>query len=168
MTAIKNNITIHLTNAMQNIKTEPNIGNRLVAGLVDYIIIYGFTFFLIFTIGEPNDEGGYSLNGLPAFIPIIFWLIMTVGLETVLGGTIGNLLVGLKAITLNGTNRKLTFKESFKRHLLDPIDMFFFGLAGIITIKNTENNQRLGDLWAKTIVVPIKYLTEIKTHENNA
>ena len=122
------------------IKTEPNIGNRFVAGLVDYIIIYGVTFFLIFTFGEPNDEGGYSLNGLPGLIPIIFWLIMTVGLEIGFGATIGNSLVGLKAIPKNGINRKLTFGESFKRHLLDPIDMFFFGLIGIITIKNTDKN----------------------------
>ena len=142
------------------IKTESNIGNRFVAGLVDYIIIYGFTFFLSYTIGEPNNEGGTSLSGLPALIPIIFWLIMTVGLESGLGATIGNSLVGLKAIPKNGTNRKLTFSESFKRHLLDPIDMFFFGLVAIITIKNTEMNQRIGDLWAKTIVVSIKFLNE--------
>jgi uncharacterized RDD family membrane protein YckC len=142
------------------IKTESNIGNRFVAGLVDYIIIYGFTFFLSYTIGEPNNEGGTSLSGLPALIPIIFWLIMTVGLESGLGATIGNSLVGLKAIPKNGTNRKLTFSESFKRHLLDPIDMFFFGLVAIITIKNTEMNQRIGDLWARTIVVSIKSLNE--------
>jgi uncharacterized RDD family membrane protein YckC len=142
------------------IKTESNIGNRFVAELVDYIIIYGFTFFLSYTIGEPNNEGGTSLSGLPALIPIIFWLIMTVGLESGLGATIGNSLVGLKAIPKNGTNRKLTFSESFKRHLLDPIDMFFFGLVAIITIKNTEMNQRIGDLWAKTIVVSIKSLNE--------
>lgn len=142
------------------IKTESNIGNRFVAGLVDYIIIYGFTFFLSYTIGEPNNEGGTSLSGLPALIPIIFWLIMTVGLESGLGATIGNSLVGLKAIPKNGTNRKLTFSESFKRHLLDPIDMFFFGLVAIITIKNTEMNQRIGDLWAKTIVISIKSLNE--------
>ena len=142
------------------IKTESNIGNRFVAGLVDYIIIYGFTFFLSYTIGEPNNEGGTSLSGLPALIPIIFWLIMTVGLESGLGATIGNSLVGLKAIPKNGTNRKLTFSESFKRHLLDPIDMFFFGLVAIITIKNTEMNQRIGDLWAKTIVVSVKSLNE--------
>tara|TARA_B110000211_G_scaffold227413_1_gene282225 strand:+ start:516 stop:962 length:447 start_codon:yes stop_codon:yes gene_type:complete len=142
------------------IKTESNIGNRFVAGLVDYIIIYGFTFFLSYTIGEPNNEGGTSLSGLPALIPLIFWLIMTVGLESGLGATIGNSLVGLKAIPKNGTNRKLTFSESFKRHLLDPIDMFFFGLVAIITIKNTEMNQRIGDLWAKTIVVSIKSLNE--------
>ena len=58
---------------MQNIKTEPNTGSRFLAGLIDYIIIYGFTFFLVFAIGEPNDEGGYSLNGMPALIPMIFW-----------------------------------------------------------------------------------------------
>jgi len=151
------------TNLTSKIKTEPNIGNRFAAGLVDYIIIYAVTFFLIYTLGEPNDEGGYSLNGLPGLIPIAFWLIMTVGLEIGFGATLGNSLVGLKPIPKNGTNRKLTFGEAFKRHLLDPIDMFFFGLVGIITIKNTDLNQRVGDLWAKTIVVPIKSLNELKT-----
>ena len=148
------------TNLTTKIKTEPNIGNRFAAGLVDYIIIYGVTFFLVFTLGEPNEEGGYSLNGLPALIPMIFWLIMTVGLEIGLGATLGNSLVGLKPIPKNGTNRKLTFGESFKRHLLDPIDMFFFGLIGIITIKNTAKNQRLGDIWGNTIVVKTSELNK--------
>lgn len=147
---------------MPHIKTESNIGTRFLAGFIDYLIIYGVTFMLIFAIGEPNDDGGYALNGAPALIPMIFWLIMTVGLESGLGGTIGNSLVGLKAIPINGTHRKLTFAESFKRHLLDPIDMFFFGLVGIITIKNTEKNQRVGDLWAKTIVVSMKTLNDPK------
>ena len=40
-----------------------------------------------------------------------------------------------------------------KRHLLDPIDLLFYGIPAIITIKNTEKHQRLGDLWAKTIVI---------------
>ncbi|MDN3618683.1 RDD family protein [Polaribacter undariae] len=150
------------TNLTTEIKTEPNIGNRFAAGIVDYIIIFGVTFFLVFILREPNDAGGYSLHGLPGLIPIVFWLIMTVGLEVGFGSTAGNYLVGLKPIPKSGTNRKLTFKESFKRHLLDPIDMLFFGLVGIVTIKNTELNQRVGDLWAKTIVVPIKSLSEIK------
>ena len=145
---------------MNNIKTQPNIGNRILAGLIDYTIIYGFLFFMIFTFGELNNEGTYELNGAPVLIPMIFWLIMTVGLESGLGGTLGNSIVGLKAIPISGENRKLTFGQSFKRHLLDPIDMFFFGLVGIITINNTDRNQRVGDLWAKTIVVPMKSLTE--------
>lgn len=154
--------TINEINLTTKIKTEPNIGNRLTAGLVDYIIICTVTFILIYAIGEPNNEGGYSLKGLSALIPMIFWFIMTVGLEISFGVTLGNSLVGLKPIPKNGTNRKLTFGESFKRHLLDPIDMFFFGLVGIVTIKNTDLNQRVGDLWAKTIVIPIKSTTELK------
>ena len=137
----------------EEIKTKPNIGNRIVAGLVDYILIYAFFFFYVYTVGEPNEDGGYSVNGLPAIVPVIFWGIMTVGIEIGMGATIGNLILGLKAIPKSGINRKLTFAESLKRHLLDPIDMFFFGLVGIITIKNTDLNQRVGDLWGKTIVV---------------
>ena len=38
--------------------------------------------------------------------------------------------------------------------------MFPFGLIGVITIKNTEKHQRLGDLWAKTIVVSKNVLDE--------
>ncbi len=144
-------------------KTEPNIGNRILAGLIDYTIIYSFTFTLIFVLGDPNDEGVYSLTGAPALIPILFWLIMTVGLEIGLGATLGNSITGLKAIPINGQNRKLTFGQSLKRHLMDPVDMLFFGLPGIITIKNTDKNQRIGDLWAKTIVVKVNKLTELQT-----
>ncbi|WP_394335734.1 RDD family protein [Flavobacterium cyanobacteriorum] len=55
---------------------------------------------------------------------------------------------------LHAENRnKPTFFQSLKRHVLDPVDMFPFGLIAIITIKNTDKHQRLGDLWAKTIVV---------------
>lgn len=147
---------------MKNIKTTSNIGDRFVAGLVDYLIIYGFTFFLIFTFGEPNNEGGYSLNGFSALLPILFWGFMTVGFEQLFRATLGNLLVGLRPVpiqkltdnsTIIETEEKLTFIQSLKRHLLDPVDMFFFGLVGVITIKNSDLNQRNGDVWAHTVVV---------------
>ena len=85
--------------------------------------------------------------------------MMTIGFEQWFGATIGNLLVGLKPISILKNKyilineNKLTFGQSFKRHLLDPIDMFFFGLVGIVTIKNSDKNQRVGDIWAHTIVV---------------
>ncbi|WP_299104717.1 RDD family protein [uncultured Tenacibaculum sp.] len=134
--------------------TKPNIGNRFVAGLVDYILIYGFFFMYVYYVGSPNDEGGYTVSGVLALVPILFWGIITVGMEQLFGATIGNLLVGLKPISLI-KDEKITFLQSLKRHLLDPIDMFLFGLIGYITIKNTEKNQRLGDIWANTIVINI-------------
>ncbi len=139
-----------------------NLGDRFVAGLLDYLIIYGFTFYLVYMLGESNDVGEYTLTGSPLLIPIIFWLLMTVGLEIWIGATIGNLILGLKPIPEEGGLRNLTFIESFKRHLLDPVDMAFFGLIGIITIKNTRLHQRVGDLWGKTVVVRNRSLKEIK------
>jgi uncharacterized RDD family membrane protein YckC len=153
---------------MTNIRTEPNLGRRILTGLIDYTVIYGLAIVLVVTLGEPNAEGTYELTGVPAMIPIVFWLFMTVGLEVWFGGTLGNTVVGLKAIPRSGQNRNLTFGQSFKRHFLDPVDMCFFGLAGIITIKNTEQNQRVGDLWAKTIVVRIKDLAESTLIERKA
>ena len=147
---------------MDQIQTEPNIGKRIAAGLVDYIIIYAFTFIYVYSFGEQTGDGGYSVSGLPGLVPVLFWGLMTIGFEQWFGATLGNSLVGLKPIsilenidgrTFKSAIQKPTFGQSFKRHLLDPIDMFFFGLVGIITIKNSPKNQRLGDQWAKTVVV---------------
>ncbi|MGY3793761.1 RDD family protein [uncultured Aquimarina sp.] len=137
-------------------KTESNVGSRILAGFIDYLIIYGFFSAYVYTYGEPGSDGGYSVNGLPALIPILFWAIMTIGLEQIFGATIGNSIAGLKPISINGISKKLSFGQSLLRHLFDPIDMFFFGLVGILTINNSEKNQRVGDIVAKTIVVKPK------------
>jgi uncharacterized RDD family membrane protein YckC len=146
---------------MTEFKTQPLIGKRIIAGLIDYAIIYGFLIIFILIFGEPNETGEYSVNGNKSIVPVLFWAIMTIGIEQLIGETLGNSLVDLKPISMRqninsnfkGSNTKPTFGQSFKRHLLDPIDMFLFGLIGILTIKNSEKNQRLGDMWAKTIVV---------------
>jgi uncharacterized RDD family membrane protein YckC len=133
--------------------TKPYLKRRIIAGIIDYGIICSFSFTLIFTMGIPDNDGNYHLDGLPALIPMAFWGIMTIGFEQWFGATLGNSIVSLTPVSINGFRKKLTFVQSLKRHLLDPIDMSIFGLIGYINIKNTEKNQRLGDLWAKTIVV---------------
>jgi hypothetical protein len=40
-----------------------------------------------------------------------------------------------------------------KRNLLRLVDFFPFYLTGFLAAKLTPNHQRLGDLWAQTIVV---------------
>lgn len=149
------------------LKTNPNITNRIVAGFVDYLIIFTFTYIYILMVGEPNDGGEYTVNGLPAFVPMLFWLLMTVGIEQFFGATLGNSLVGLRPVSIRKPSSRiedlnLTFKQSLKRHLLDIPDMFFFGLIGIITIKNTEKSQRLGDIWANTVVVKMSELNKLQ------
>ena len=135
---------------------EKNIGKRIFAGLLDYIMIFTFFYFFTYTFGEPNIYGEYELNGYLAFIPLFFWLFITVGIEQILGATIGNFIVDLKPVSLLEDGEKPTILQSLKRHILAPIDMLFLGIIGIIIIKNTEKNQRLGDLWANTTVVKIE------------
>ena len=143
---------------MKNIELRENIGNRLVAGLVDYLIIYSFFFMYTYNFGELNNDGGYTISGLSALVPMLFWSFITIGTEQFFGATIGNLAVGLKPIPVevlddNSTLRKISFIQSVKRHVLDPMDMFLFGLVGVLVIKNTLKKQRLGDLWAETVVI---------------
>ena len=91
--------------------------------------------------GTPKDEGGYSLNGLPALSVICFWIHMTIGIEQMLGATLGNYAMDLKPVSIDNL-RSVTIGQSIKRHLLAFIDIWFFGLIAIILIKNTRYNQR--------------------------
>lgn len=133
--------------------TKPNLGKRFIAGLIDYGLIFSYFLLMIYLFGKPNDEGGYSVTGLPAFSIMIFWFIMTVGIEQLNGATLGNQFQNLRPIPKFDSRKELTIGQSIKRHLLDPIDLQIFGLIAVLTIRNTEFNQRLGDLWAKTVVI---------------
>ena len=126
-----------------------SISLRIWSGLFDYIIIFGF--ILIVVRLKTNEIDGTITIENP--IPIIlFWLFMTVITEWFLGGTLGKYVIGLRVISLK-TGKKASFAQSFVRHLFDLIDMLFFGLVGIMYIKFSSKNQRMGDLIASTIVV---------------
>jgi len=137
---------------MQSKNSKTNLGKRFFAGLIDHSIICTFFYVFVYSVGHPNDDGGYSVDGILALVPVLFWFVFTVLLEVLFEATLGNSIMRLKPKSLIKNNGELSFSQSLKRHLLDPIDMFMFGLIGVITIKNTDRNQRLGDIWAKTIV----------------
>ena len=75
---------------MTNKQLKPHLGKRIFAGFFDYLLIYTFLFIFLFTYGEPDSEGELSVSGLLAFVPILFWFLMTVGVEQLFGATIGN------------------------------------------------------------------------------
>ena len=135
------------------IKTKANIGKRISAGFIDYAIIFFFQGIMFYYFGKQID-GEYILTGMPFGIVVLFWAIMTIGLEQIFGSTLGNYMSDLKPVSIKSyDSQRLTIRQSIKRHLGDFLDIWFFGLIGILLIKNTKHNQRLGDLWAKTIVI---------------
>lgn len=128
---------------------------RFIAGFIDYfIVLFPLIKFYVFELGEVDNEGSYSVNGLKTLPIVLFWLAYFCGSETIFGKTLGNFFVDLKPVDIN-TGKNITCKQSFLRHILDLIDMFLFGLIAIIIIKNSKENQRLGDLLAKTKIIKI-------------
>lgn len=137
-------------------KVKPYLGRRVTAGIIDYTLILLFTLVYISSFGVPSENGGVGLKGWAALLPVVTRFALSVFCEISLGATLGNSIVGLRPIPESGEIRKLTFLESFKRHLLDQIDIGSAGITAFITINSSSLHQRIGDIWAKTIVVSEK------------
>jgi len=143
---------------------EDHSGKRFTAGAIDYTIILVFCFVYLYAFGSPNAEGGRTITGLPAFGPIAFWFVWLVLPEFIWGTTLGHLINGLKIISEEG--EKPSFSQAVRRRLCDPIEITWcFGLIAFILIKNTQYNQRLGDIWGKTFVVDKSYQHETTIFE---
>ncbi|TRZ46330.1 RDD family protein [Robertkochia solimangrovi] len=125
---------------------------RIIAGIIDYLIIFLCTCIYAILMGEQDFSGGYHLGTLKSMGVIGIWGIFTIGIEQLHGRTLGNSLMELRPRSVSGLSDDLFFGQSLKRHLLDPVDMWFFGLVGMIIIATSEKHQRLGDMWAQTIV----------------
>ncbi len=98
---------------MNNFENKKNIGKRFFAGLIDYLLLYSLMFAYLFSFGEPNNEGGYSITGLGAFVPFVMWFAIIVLTEVFYGATLGNSIMNLKPKSLKSNNGELTFGQSF-------------------------------------------------------
>lgn len=133
---------------------KTNLKKRIIATLVDYTIYLLFFFFYVNYFGHDNDEGGKTVDGLLALPVFIVWFIYFVIVEAINGATLGHSGVYLKVFTID--RAEIGFSQAFRRHLLDPIDILMYGIPALIAIKSSDKHQRLGDMWAKTIVVDTK------------
>jgi len=124
---------------------------RIVATLID-CSIYTLVFWLyVYYFGARNDEGSSEINGLGVLPLIIFWLFYFVVTEAVNSATPGHDICGLTVVKSSG--EKISFLDAFKRRIVDPIDICFYGIPALICIYNTPKFQRIGDLLADTVVV---------------
>ncbi len=130
---------------------KTNLKKRFFASFIDYSLIFSFSIIYIKMYGSETGDGTLAVQGIMALPPMIVWFIYFVLIETFYSATLGHKALNLLVLTEN--RQDIGLEEAFKRHLLDPIDFFIYAIPAIIAIKNTEKKQRLGDLWAKTIVV---------------
>lgn len=131
---------------------QSNIKNRIAATFIDFAIYIPIWIFYIHYFGEPNDVGGYEVRGWSAIPLTLIWLLYFPGMEAIRGQTIGHMLVGLKVVDISG--KPVGFFQAFKRRLIDVFEIFItFGLIAYITVNNSDKHQRVGDIFAKTVVI---------------
>lgn len=141
---------------------KTNLSKRFWASFIDYTLVFALTYLYIDTFEIENEEGVKAVNGVMVFPILIVWFFYFIVLEVLYGGTLCHLALKLKVLTIDG--REIGFSQSLKRHLVDPIDFFFFGFPAIIAIKNSDKHQRLGDMLAKTVVIDITDKQQYKNH----
>ncbi len=132
---------------------------RIGAQLIDLGIVF-LMFFLVGTAVATRTGGltptGFEVTGVPALYILgivslaallYFWV-----LEGAFGATLGKAICNLRV--RRATGNPCGFGPSLVRNLLRPVDYFPFFLFGLIAVLKTARQQRLGDLAAKTVVVP--------------
>lgn len=143
------------------IEPKPHLKLRIIATLIDYGI-FSILFYLYCSIfGQATADGSWEIDGLPALLVPIFWILYFVLTETLNQATPGHDICKLKVVTTDGY--KISFSTAFKRRICDPIDIFFYGIPAIIAILKSEKHQRLGDMLAGTLVLKSADITEIST-----
>jgi uncharacterized RDD family membrane protein YckC len=124
---------------------------RSLAAILDFTIVSIIWYFVIETWGTFNAAGDKELVGLGATALMTgtaaFWIVP----EWLTGATFGKWSCDLCVVNMSGN--KISLAQSVKRNGLRLIDFFPWYLTGFIAANLTPSRQRLGDLWAKTLVV---------------
>lgn len=127
------------------------LGPRVLAAILDSLLVFLVVFLIIWQWGTETAEGERSLTGIPELLLMLgiaaFWILP----EWLLGSTMGKWACDLRVTTLGGGN--ISFWQSLKRNILRMVDFMPLYLPGFVAASLTPKRQRLGDLWAKTIVI---------------
>jgi uncharacterized RDD family membrane protein YckC len=139
----------------QNVTIEytiGSIGDRILAVLIDSLILTGYTIAAILIVSQFKLNIGYA-GIIFLYIPVFFYDLLC---ETFLNGqSFGKKIRKIKVVKLDGSQP--TFLNYFLRWILRPIDIWFtYGSVALITILINGKGQRLGDLAANTTVIKLK------------
>jgi uncharacterized RDD family membrane protein YckC len=120
------------------------VAPRFFAFVIDGGVFFVLGFVLALLTGNTSSGGG-----------LLFWalvsLVYYVSCETLLGGTLGKLALGLRVVDEKGDSIK--WGAAVVRNLLRVVDGLFFYLIGAIAVWSSPARQRLGDRAAHTYVV---------------
>ncbi len=145
------------------------LGDRLLAFLLDGVIVFGgyyvllFLFVSMFELPGPNSE---ALIQFYFFLfPLLLLILYAYLTEWLLHGqTLGKKSLGIKVVRIDGLEPKQT--DYFLRALFLIIDVLTsLGILAILLITSTPRRQRTGDLAANTTVIRVKPNQEVRLQD---
>lgn len=153
--------TIEIQTA-QNVNIEypiATIGDRVVATIIDLLIMTGYLiaaiFIFIWLLDLTDDSGVYYPIAyfVVLYLPLFFYHLLC---EAFLNGqSFGKKIMKMRVVKLDGTQAGIG--SYFLRWIIAPIDIYFtYGSVGLVTILINGKGQRLGDLAANTTVIKLK------------
>lgn len=147
-----------LIGTAQNVAIEyrlAGVGDRILAQVIDTLIIYGYWAFLIFI--QTHNES--FIDFLPAVVSLLIYLfpLFYHFLFEVLnnGQSVGKMIAKIKVVQIDGSQP--TIGSYLLRWLFGLIEITSnAGAIALYTMLFNKNGQRLGDIAAGTTVVKVK------------
>lgn len=131
-----------------------SIGDRILAALLDYLIIFGYVIAVIIMASILENTFPKSIAfWVIIYLPIFFY---DLACELFLDGqSFGKKIRKIKVVMIDGTQP--SFINYFLRWIIRPIDVTFsYGTVAMITMFVNGKGQRLGDLAANTSIIKLK------------
>ncbi|MFT4203814.1 MAG: RDD family protein [Chitinophagaceae bacterium] len=152
----------------QNIAIEyplAGIGDRVLATLIDGLIVAAYYFIILFLFGtmasyyNGGDNGGWIML-IIFMLPLMFYnLACEIWMD---GQTFGKRAMKIRVMGMKGGSA--SYAQYFVRWLMRLVDIYIgWGVAAFVCVIATDKNQRLGDLAAGTIVVKTNVRAGVET-----
>jgi uncharacterized RDD family membrane protein YckC len=134
--------------------TTANVGSRILAFLIDLVIVGVVTFagILVLVLTDATLPEWLVVSIMVVLIPGWYLGYFAVSETLWRGRTVGKAALGLRVVTKEGG--PVRFRHAAVRALLGLVDFAIgSGLFAVLFILLTRDNQRLGDLLAGTLVL---------------
>lgn len=138
--------------------TPASVGDRILAYLIDSLIIIAWLIMFIFIgvglgINSRSNSAPFVVLFVIGFLPLMFYNLVS---ELLMNGqTIGKKAMNIRVVMVDGSQP--TVGAYLIRWIMRLIDIqLMSGVVAIIAIASNNRGQRLGDMAANTTVVKLR------------
>lgn len=127
-----------------------SLGDRILAWLIDFFILFGYTILVIFLLTTLRIKNEYWIIISLAIPWFLYDLLAEIFFQ---GQSVGKAQFKLKVVALNG--RQPSIGKYLLRWIFRPVDLMLMGpgLVAILVMLGGGRGQRLGDIVAGTALV---------------